>query len=424
MLDANQEIEKRRLSTTLPYKRNPITQASICQNSTSKLLRSLLSRMPTLVDLATELLASAKAIEAHLESNNLPAPTFDNDTVSPLPKDLQAHRATLIDGADKLKRLAQGPEAVTMDMILHWAGQTSLRVIYEYDLVSHVPLEDSCSYASIAAASGLAEPLLRRFLRHCMASHIFAPAPNDEVRHTAISRLLATESDFRDLVGLQLDEFAPASSYIVEALRKFGSSAEQSDSAFALYEQARKLVAQASTADQRRLPPLQTVFSTLAQEPERGRRLGAGMRYLTRGEAWDLRNLLTGFDWTGVDRPDAVVVDVGGGHGSISRFLAQHTQHIHFIVQDIPATVKAGQDVLPADLQDRVEFMPHDFFTPQTEAADVYILRWILHNWADGYAEEILRNLVPAMKKGSRVVIFEWAAEDEPSTLATKRISM
>jgi len=52
--------------------------------------------------------------------------------------------------------------------------------------------------------------------------------------------------------------------------------------------------------------------------------------------------------------------------------------------------------------------MAHDFITEQpVRGADVYLLRWILHNWSDKYSTQILRNLVPALKPGAKVVICD-----------------
>lgn len=50
--------------------------------------------------------------------------------------------------------------------------------------------------------------------------------------------------------------------------------------------------------------------------------------------------------------------------------------------------------------------MPYDFFTEQpVKDADVYFFRWIFHNWSDKYCIKILQGLVPALKKGARIVI-------------------
>ncbi|KAI0867285.1 hypothetical protein GGS24DRAFT_486087 [Hypoxylon argillaceum] len=50
--------------------------------------------------------------------------------------------------------------------------------------------------------------------------------------------------------------------------------------------------------------------------------------------------------------------------------------------------------------------MAHDFLTEQPiVGADVYFFRWIFHNWSDKYSIKILRNHIPALKKGAKIVI-------------------
>ncbi len=41
------------------------------------------------------------------------------------------------------------------------------------------------------------------------------------------------------------------------------------------------------------------------------------------------------------------------------------------------------------------------------KGADVYLLRMILHDWADKEATTILANLVPAMTAGTRIIIMD-----------------
>ena len=79
-------------------------------------------------------------------------------------------------------------------------------------------------------------------------------------------------------------------------------------------------------------------------------------------------------------------MNVGGGYGQVSQFLARNTSHLHFIVQDLPGTVETARAQLPQDVQGRVEFVAHDFFTEQTlRGVNVFLLRWIHHNWSDKY---------------------------------------
>ena len=85
-----------------------------------------------------------------------------------------------------------------------------------------------------------------------------------------------------------------------------------------------------------------------------------------------------------------MLVDFGGGHSSVRQYLAQNTEHLRFVVQDQADTVRRAETLLPVEFQGRVRFEAHDFFEPQERAADVFFMRWILHNWSDKYAVAIL----------------------------------
>ncbi|APA07270.1 hypothetical protein sscle_02g020400 [Sclerotinia sclerotiorum 1980 UF-70] len=68
---------------------------------------------------------------------------------------------------------------------------------------------------------------------------------------------------------------------------------------------------------------------------------------------------------------------------------------------------------LKSGVKTSVEFMEHDFFKPQpVKCADVYLLRLILHNWSNNDCLQILRNLVPALKHGSKVLVNEIVMPD------------
>jgi trans-aconitate methyltransferase len=117
------------------------------------------------------------------------------------------------------------------------------------------------------------------------------------------------------------------------------------------------------------------------------------------------------FDWAQIGK--GKVVDIGGGQGSVSVAIARAFPNLSFVVQDFENTVAEGRNYVPEELTDRITFMGHDFFEPQpVKDADVYFFRGIFHNWPDKYCIRILQNLIPALRKGSTIVIQDAAAPD------------
>jgi ubiquinone/menaquinone biosynthesis C-methylase UbiE len=129
--------------------------------------------------------------------------------------------------------------------------------------------------------------------------------------------------------------------------------------------------------------------------------------------------MLTAFDWKSpeFDHQETTVIDVGGGNGQVSYFLAGQTSHVHFIVQDLPNVVEVARTHVPEQLLGRIEFAVQNFFDPQLLRPGppvTFLLRHVLHNWADKYCIQILNNLRPALQPGSKVLIYEYVLEDGP----------
>jgi hypothetical protein len=160
------------------------------------------------------------------------------------------------------------------------------------------------------------------------------------------------------------------------------------------------------------------VFDYLAHNhPQRAQTFARLMNRANSDPSCSPDYLSSGYPWAGLGQ-QATVVDIGGGYGHISIALARRYSSLHCVVQDRPEIVATGSAQLPAELSDRVTFMPHDFLTEQlVRGADVFVLRWILHDWSDKYAIKILRALVPALKSGARIVVNE-AVVPEPGVLS------
>jgi len=97
---------------------------------------------------------------------------------------------------------------------------------------------------------------------------------------------------------------------------------------------------------------------------------------------------------------------MGGNQGYVSFAIAEKFTNLKFIVQDTagmrtPETIGA----VPEHLKYRVSLTTHNFFTPQEVIAEVYFFRWIFHGFSEKYCVKILQALIPALKKGARIVI-------------------
>ncbi|QYS97966.1 Methyltransf_2 domain-containing protein [Trichoderma simmonsii] len=101
------------------------------------------------------------------------------------------------------------------------------------------------------------------------------------------------------------------------------------------------------------------------------------------------------YDWSSLE--NGVLVDVGGGAGHVSIFLAKHFPNISFLVQDLFPPPALGSD---NQLAPKVKFQQHNFFEPQPVTnAKAYFMKHSLHNHPDADCVRILRSLVAALEK-------------------------
>ncbi|PQE06932.1 6-hydroxytryprostatin B O-methyltransferase protein [Rutstroemia sp. NJR-2017a WRK4] len=345
---------------------------------------------PSLSELAATISANTAKIENYLRSHDLKSPSFDVDApTGPLvPSDapeLEAARSELIDATLMLHDLILGPKEYLMKYTHDWL--LSIQAITRFNIAKSIPIHEEASYVDLAKECGINELDLRRIIRHAMTLRLFKEPKKDIVAHTAASRMLAEDQQVADYVAVSSNEFWPAAAQTLDAMVKWPGSQEPNETGFAL----------ANNTDK-------SLFAVLSQDPQRARRFGNGMKAFTEGTGYDLQYVVNNYPWEGLG--SGTIVDVGGSHGFTCIRLAQAFPSLNFIVQDLPPVVAVGEKSTPSELLDRIKFMAYDFLTEQpVKNADVYFFRWIFHNWSDKYCIQILRNHIPAIKKGARIVI-------------------
>lgn len=177
-----------------------------------------------------------------------------------------------------------------------------MRFVYHYNIPKYVPLDDDISFSAVAIAAGVDEGLLRRHLQHAMINRIFAELRPGFLRHTAASRILRQDPEAMDAVGFLVEDLAPASMKAIEAQQKWPNSSEPNETGFNVEN---------DTSD--------SFYIELAKTPERARRFGGGMRFMTRGSLYDITHLVRNWDWASIEAVSGTVVDIGGGHGGVSK---------------------------------------------------------------------------------------------------------
>lgn len=104
----------------------------------------------------------------------------------------------------------------------------------------------------------------------------------------------------------------------------------------------------------------------------------------------------------------SLVVDVGGGHGSVLATILGSAPQARGILYDLPDVVAdAGPTFDAAGLTDRVSVQGGSFMDSVPDGGDAYVMKNIIHDWSDDDAVTILRNIRTAMAPGGRLLLLE-----------------
>jgi SAM-dependent methyltransferase len=100
------------------------------------------------------------------------------------------------------------------------------------------------------------------------------------------------------------------------------------------------------------------------------------------------------------------IVDVGGGHGMLLEALMARAPRARGVVFDLPQGLEAAR-ARGFERDPHVELVAGDFFREVYRGGDLYVLKFVLHDWSDAQSAAILRNVAAAMAPGGRVLVCE-----------------
>jgi hypothetical protein len=220
--------------------------------------------------------------------------------------------------------------------------------------------------AELARESGVDRDALHRVLRGLASDGVFVEEEDGVFENNPTSRLLLGTgwSEFAHLFG---DVFYRAVSDLDEAVRGGAPTFAQTFGT----DSWQWLAAH---------PPERAVFD----------------RAMSGGKNRSAERL-AGLEWDAGE----IVVDVGGGNGTLLSELLRRRPGLRGVVLDLPETDRDEDALGPS-----IEFVEGSFFERVPEG-DAYVLSGIIHDWGDEEATTILRRIGEAARPNARVLITE-----------------
>lgn len=271
-------------------------------------------------------------------------------------------------GAETFQRMAAMVTA-------HWGSQ-AVRAAVDLSLAEHLA-GGGLTAAEVAEREGSGRDTTFRLMRACVPLGLLTADSDGRFYRTPLLATLGKDVP-GSLRGLALATTSPAQwlsfNLLTDAVRK-----------------GRTQVETALGSD---------LFTYFESHPDEARAFSDGLTSTTSLWAGDAASLI---DTTGVD----VAVDVGGANGTLLYLLMEQNPTMRGIVFDRPNVLEgAAAERDSRGLGERVDLVGGDFFEV-VPAADVYLLKFILHDWDDEACLSILHNCREAIRPGGRIAVIE-----------------
>ncbi|KAK6974529.1 O-methyltransferase-domain-containing protein [Favolaschia claudopus] len=371
-----------------------------------------LRKLASVINSAIDTIENAYS-DASLPFPSLVAPHFNStDPAEALLQDPTVSSATLniIAAASQLSATVTSPVASALNAAQMFNVSSCLRAASELNVVEIL---------QEAGPEGL------------HAKDIAAPSKNDPIFIARMLRLLATHNIFREVkpnvfannrISAVLDKGKPASVlYEKRSERLVGTNGATAFLELVTDEIFKSMAYLTETLLDRKEGEIpfnrafgtdQVMFDWLHQPDNAWRlqRFGLGMAGTATTESNDA--LFTGFEWSSLPA-GSVLVDVGGGIGNTAMTIAQKNPSLRVVVQDLEYQVALGkphwEQNFPAHVKNQmVEFQGLDFFGPQpVKNASIFMVRYVLHDWNDARAAQLLRRLREAAQPTTQLVVIE-----------------
>lgn len=147
------------------------------------------------------------------------------------------------------------------------------------------------------------------------------------------------------------------------------------------------------------------VWDYYLQHPEAGENLAKAMAGMSGAV---LETIIDRYDFT----PYQTIVDIGGGNGALMFAVLEAAVHSKGVIFDQPSVVEHTISLIPDNMKQRCTVVGGSFFEEIAAKGDLYIAKWVIHDWNDEESIKILKNIQKAMSVGSKLLLIDSVIPD------------
>ncbi|KAI1127102.1 S-adenosyl-L-methionine-dependent methyltransferase [Nemania abortiva] len=298
-----------------------------------------------------------------------------------------------------------GPEQAMKTIARGFVTCTALRICLDLGLASHLPLNEERSLDELSDSCGADKALIRPVIRLLSQHGIFEQTGSTTWQHSELSRVI-TDASFASWMTSILEEKYRSVAYLPRFLQEteyqFPSPGKTAYNA--VYNTPLDFYTFSSKFDQARALDYAYSMENLAR---------AQLPFFEKAYPLESLDQSTHF------------IDVAGGLGNLSCFLAERFPKASFEVQDHEFIVGMGKRNCPESLRNRISFRVHDMLLPQPEVnrdgigSLTFLLKIILHDHNDDQCGKILNNLLAAMGENDRILIIDTVIQEIGGSLSS-----
>ena len=131
--------------------------------------------------------------------------------------------------------------------------------------------------------------------------------------------------------------------------------------------------------------------------------------------------IVAGYDF----RLYRTIIDVGGGQGGLLSEILAATPNARGVLFDQPEVVAGASALLrQRGVEDRVRVEGGSFFDSVPSGGDAYVIKSVIHDWPDGQAVAILRNVRAAAGADATLLLVEMVLPEHHRDFAGKWVDL